>query len=232
MPQAPTVANLTDVGFNVSPPLSVIGAGYLDLVTGDYFVAPTTYLVWQGGNGSFGIAANWNLGIVPGIADSVLFNNGVGGTISGTGTAEQFEFSNHGTWVLAPGTDLTAAYQIFIGGGGGGANGEGELTIGSGSTVSVGEFIGVGTASGTVGTLVVSGGGVLDETAPGSNSDRAMNVGERGVSGTLAAASGTVLVTGAGSTINLGANGLSLGSRWQRVGDGRAGRIAVRRHCQ
>ena len=199
------VANLTDVGFNVSPGLTVFGADYLDLVTGDFFVAPTTYLVWQGGNGSFDVAANWNLGIVPNITNSVVFNNGIGGTISGTGTAEQFSFHSLGTWVLAPGTDLTAPVQIFIGASGAGVSGGGALTIGTGSTVSVGDFIDVAHFADTAGTLVVSGGGVLDETAPGSVSDWAMNVGESAV------ASGTVLVTGAGSTVNLGGNGLSLG---------------------
>jgi T5SS/PEP-CTERM-associated repeat protein len=204
------VYDFTNISVAVSTPLSFLDGR--DLVTDDEDVSPTTFLNWTGSNGTnFSTAGNWNFGtIVPSVADYVGFANGVGGTISGTGTAWGVNFFNTGTWSLAAGTSLSFATELNIGLSGGGSNGLGALTIGSGSTITTGGFILVGNYAGDVATLTVSGGGVLDETAPGNNATWAMNVGGSGASGALAAASASVVVTGAGSIINLGSNSLQL----------------------
>jgi T5SS/PEP-CTERM-associated repeat protein len=209
------VYDLTDMPIAVSTPLSfVIG---LDPATNDESVIPTTFLVWDPMPGStdFSTAANWNLGtVVPSVADYVNFNNGVGGTISGTGTVEGFNFYNTGTWYLAPGTSLTAIGPSFnIGLSGGGIHADGALTIGSGSTIiKAGGAIYVAGNPGNVASLTVSGGGLLQNTVPTTGPNYAMYIGIGGASGTLLPASGSVVVTGLGSLIDLTTGGLSVGA--------------------
>jgi T5SS/PEP-CTERM-associated repeat protein len=209
------VYDLTKVPIAASAPLSFLTGG--DLVTNDNYVIPTTYLTWTGTNGTdFGTASNWNFAtIVPSAADFALFNNGVGGTISGTGAVQGFEFYNSGTWTLAPGTSLSAVgpTNFDIGAGGGGTQGLGALTIGGDSTISLaGAAVFVALHSGDSASLTVSGGGVLRHTVAETPPAYAMYVGFNGASGTLAASSGTVVVTGAGSLIDLGSSGLGIGN--------------------
>jgi hypothetical protein len=151
------VYDLTDIPFTTNGPLSfVVGT---DPNTNDPAIIATTYLSWTGGNGTgFANAANWNTGtIVPSVADSALFNNGAGGTISGMGTVEQLGFYNSGTWVLAAGTSLSAAEQLYVGAGGvGGTLGLGALTIGTGSAASSAGYIYVGVGTGANGMLTIS----------------------------------------------------------------------------
>jgi T5SS/PEP-CTERM-associated repeat protein/autotransporter passenger strand-loop-strand repeat protein len=203
---SPSTYDLTDVPFTVTTPLSFLTG--TDAVTGDANFTPTTFLTWIGPNGgNFATAANWNLGsVAPSVATYVNFSNGIGGTITGTGTVEGFNFTNTGTWSLASGVSLAAATTLNIGLGNGGANADGALTVGGGSTLSIGGYINVGGHAGNVTTLTISGGGVLNQTAPGSSGS--MEVANATASGTLAAASASVLVTGAGSILNLGSNAL------------------------
>ncbi len=205
--------DLTNVTFAAGTS-TYLGVGY-DVSTGYSTVGPAGILTWIGGSGTnFNTAANWGPASVPSLAGFVLFNNRIGGTISGTGITGGFNFYNTGTWALAPGTSLTAAGFLNIG-----IASEGEipspdaLTIGTGSTITdSGGIFNVGRLAGNIAILTVKDGGLVDVTAPGNTHLSAMGVGTNGASGTLAAASGTVFVTGNGSTINLGLNGLSLGA--------------------
>jgi collagen type I alpha len=169
--------------------------------------------IWIAGSGNFGTDTNWNVGTaVPGPLDSAFFDNGVGGTISGSGSVEELLFYNTGVWSLASGTSLEVAATILIGESGGGSAGDGTLTIGIGSTITTDGAIYVGNYAGDNTTLTVSGGGVLDDIAPGNTVGNSLLViGYSAASGTLAAAAGSVVVTGTGSLIDLGLNGFSLG---------------------
>jgi autotransporter passenger strand-loop-strand repeat protein/T5SS/PEP-CTERM-associated repeat protein len=208
------VCDFTNVTFSPSQaPLSMRIA--FDDITNDYYVVPTTYLVWTGASStSFNTASNWSSGtIVPSVADFGLFNSALGGTISGAGTIEGFNFANSGTWTLSPGTDLIAIGAVAIGNGGGGTNSPGALIIGSGATITTpGGFINVGANPGNVANLTVSGGGLLEETAADNPNNYIMTVGAGGASGTLAASSDTVLVTGTGSLLDLPFNGIEIGN--------------------
>jgi len=104
---------------------------------------PTSFLGWTGASGTnFGTGTNWNSGgVPPGLSDIAYFNNGIGGTISGSGSVEGLYFTETGTWSLAPGTNLSAISYIDIGSGfiiGGQPGGSaGALVIGSSSTVTL-----------------------------------------------------------------------------------------------
>jgi T5SS/PEP-CTERM-associated repeat protein len=207
------VYDLTNVTFAANTPTTYT-YGY-DPITNDQLAMPTHLFTWIGGSGTnFSTAANWNFGtIAPSAFDFVSFNNGIGGTISGTGATAVLNFYNTGTWSLATGTTLSAARFLNVGRGGGGIYAAGALTIGSGSTItSSGGEVNIGTSAGNVATLTVSGGGVLQETAATYPTQYAMYVGSSPASGALAAGSGSVIVTGTGSLIDLGFNGLDLGS--------------------
>jgi T5SS/PEP-CTERM-associated repeat protein len=207
------VYRFTNVTFASPAPVS-LWMSY-DYVTNDYYVAPTTWLLWTGANGTnFGNPANWSWGtIVPSVANFALFNNSTGGTISGTGSIDGLSFVNTGTWSLARGTSLNARTGLSIGASGGGTNSAGALTIGSGSTVeSGGGHILIGASAGDTVSLTIAGGGVLEETAADSPLNYIVYVGTGGASGGLAAASGSVLVTGTGSLLDLPFNGIEIGN--------------------
>ncbi len=207
------VYDFTDVTFSEGAPLTMRTS--YDDVTNNYYVLPTTYMTWTGASSTdFGTASNWSYGtIAPTIADFGIFNNGVGGTITGGGTVEGINFANSGTWLLGSGTDITAVGAVAIGNAGGGTNSAGALTIGSGATIATpGGVIDVGANAGNVVTLAISGGGLLEETAADSPSSYIMNIGVAGASGSLAAASASVLVTGTGSLLDLAFNGIEIGN--------------------
>ena len=67
--------------------------------------------------------------------------------------------------------------DLNIGAGNGGTLGIGNLTIGAGSTITGAGFINVGAAAGSDGTLIISGGGVLRDTAAANLANYAMFVG-------------------------------------------------------
>ena len=210
----PGVYNLTDMPIATVGPLS-FDTG-IDDATGEAFIFATTFLTWTGAsNSNFGTAANWNLGtVVPSTEVYALFNNGVGGTISGSGTVEGINFSNTGTWYLAPGTSLDVAGPYFtLGSSGGGARATGALVIGAGSTITTtGGNALIAADAGGVATLIIDNGGVLRNVEATTGPNYAFYIGENGASGTLAPANGMAVVTGAGSLLDLTAGGLSVGA--------------------
>jgi autotransporter passenger strand-loop-strand repeat protein len=206
---APAVYTFTNVTFSPSPLQSprVI----YDYATNAYAVIPTTYLVWTGAGSNFATASNWNSGtIVPSVADSALFSNGIGGSIAGSGTVETLSFLNTGTWTLSG--DVTSLAGLQIGAGGGGTSGPGALRIGGGTIDTPGGAIIVGNYAGNTASLTIANGGALTETAADLPSNYIMYVGTGGTSGTLAAASASVLVTGTGSLLDLPFNGIEIGN--------------------
>jgi T5SS/PEP-CTERM-associated repeat protein len=198
---------LTNVAFSGDGPVEYLTQ--TDFATGDPTLTLTTFMTWVGANGAnFSAPSSWNFGtIVPSVQNFVTFNNSAGGTIGGTGTVQGFNFNNGGTWSLAAGATLVSANALNVGNGGGGTNSVANLVIGAGSTILSSGYINVGSNAGDVSALTVSGGGLLDETAPGSAA-AAMEVANGTASGTLAAPTANVLVTGAGSMLNLGTNAL------------------------
>ncbi len=197
----------TNVAFSGDGPVAYLPQS--DFATGNADLTLTTFMNWVGANGAnFSAPSSWNFGtIVPSAQNFVTFNNSAGGTIGGTGTVQGFNFNNGGIWSLASGAKLVSVANLNIGNPGGTTNSVGNLVIGPGSTIFSSGFVGVGGNAGNVSALTLTGGGVLDETAPGGPSP-AMQVANAASSGTLAAASASVLVTGAGSFLNLGANAL------------------------
>ena len=127
--------------------------------------------------------------------------------------SKSLAFYNTGVWSLASGTSLEVAATLLIGVSGGSTiTTDGTLTIGTGSTITTDGANYVGYYAGDNATLTVSGGGVLDDIAPGNTVGNSLLViGYSAASGTLAAATGNVVVTGTGSLIDLGLNGFSLG---------------------
>jgi len=198
---------LPNVAFSGDGPLSYLTQ--TDFATGAPDLTLTTFMTWVGASGaSFSAPSSWNFGtIVPSVQNFVTFNNSAGGTIGGTGTVQGFNFNNGGTWSLASGATVVSASALNIGNANGGTSSAASLVIGPGSTILSEGNLNVGSNSGNVSSLTITGGGVLDETAPGGP-NAAMEVANAAASGTLAAASGNVLVTGTGSMLNLGANAL------------------------
>jgi T5SS/PEP-CTERM-associated repeat protein len=202
--------DLTDITFAANAPSLILLRA--DPATGGQFVVPTRLFTWVGGSSTnFGSATNWNFRtLVPGEGDIAEFQNGVGGTISGSGTVGVLNFFNGGTWSLASGTDLSFDSELIIDAGFDQAS-TGNLIIGAGGTITGGGFSYVGEDAGNVDTLTITGGGVFHETGTVDPAVYAMYVGFYPSSGTLAASSGSVVVTGQGSLLDLGSSGMVLG---------------------
>ncbi|HEX4366463.1 MAG TPA: hypothetical protein VH023_06520, partial [Rhodopila sp.] len=188
-----------------------------DPATDDPAIFPTRDFSWIGvSGGNLGAASNWIDGtdgkdpaLAPPVAtDTEFFNNGIGGALTGTTTAEMFFFNNAGTWSIGAGTEMSALQRFFVGGGTNGTPVTGSLSIGAGGTLVTGGNIFVGNGPGSNGTLTVSSGGLLRQNGPANPDGYDMEIASSAASGTLAASIGSVTVTGAGSLIDMGANGI------------------------
>ena len=212
--------DFTNFAYGPNPPQSLVTGG--DPFTGGVFVMATNFFDWSNlGGGNYSDSTNWDLGRnVPGISDVANFDFGSGGTITGPGTAAIMNFLSGATWAVASGSSLFAAIGLQVGVSGGAANSIATLNIGAGATIESGGTIGVGIFSGDIGSLNISGGGLVRDSLA-AHPWAGMNIGQAAGSGTLSPSAGTVTVIGAGSFLNVGLNPLDLAS------DGGSGSLTV-----
>ncbi|MBS0560208.1 MAG: Hint domain-containing protein [Proteobacteria bacterium] len=159
-------------------------------------------------------------------AGSAYFADPYGGTVSGSASAANVVFAS-GTWTMDPGASLIAEQSLVVG-----LSATASLVIGPDSMVTAEGAVIIGAGSGGNGTVIVTGGGVLQDTPSAGSGARTTAAGSQAGSGVPSAAprqttdglasvmvvgasrsgTGTLNVTGSGSQVRLRMHGLAIGA--------------------